>query len=90
MINMILKIDLRKNGTLKDHHIASLREDVSILLEDAMMRSNAGRWVDDVQTPEGIAIFFQVTDFSQGLKIIESTFRHHRFYPLIKVARLAA
>ena len=90
MIPMILKIDMQKNQKIEGHYIASLKENISILLEDALFRSNAGRWLDDFQTPEGIVIFFEMMDYMDGLKIIESTFRHHRYYPLIKVARRVA
>ena len=90
MAIMILKIDLQKNREFERHKITSLREDVSIRLEDALLRTNLGRWIDDLQTSEGIEIFFEVKDYVEGLRLIESTFRNHRLYPLIKVAQRAA
>ena len=90
MKNMVLKIDLQKTREFGKPNIASLREDISIRLEDALLRANGGRWIDDLQTSEGMMIFFEVKDYGEGLRIIESTFRNHRFYPLIKVARRAS
>ena len=90
MASMILKINLQKNREFERHSITCLREDLSIRLEDALLRTNIGRWIDDLQTSEGIVIFFEVTDYIEGLRLIESTFRNHRLYPLIKVAQQAA
>ena len=90
MASMILKINLQKNREFEGHNITCLREDLSIRLEDALLRTNIGRWIDDLQTSEGIVIFFEVTDYIEGLRLIESTFRNHRLYPLIKVAQQAA
>jgi hypothetical protein len=89
MAKLIVKVDLSDVEVTAGHQIMNLREDLSIRLQDAMMLSKIGRWVDDLHTADNIEIILDVSDYIKALVILETTFRDHHMYPLIKVSRQA-
>ena len=90
MAKLIVKVDLRDVKVIAGHQILRLREDLSIRLQDALMLSKIGRWVDDLQTAENIEIILEVTDYIKALVVLETTFRDHHMYSMIKVYQQAA
>ena len=90
MAKLIVKVDLRDVKVIEGHQILRLREDLSIRLQDALMLSKIGRWIDDLQTAENIEIIIEVTDYVKALVVLETTFRDHHMYSMIKVSHQAA
>ena len=90
MARLTIKIDLRDHKEIAGYQVLRLREDLSIRLEDALKHTKIGRWIDDLQTTENIEIILEVTDYVKALGILDTTFRDHHIYSLIKVSHRAA
>jgi hypothetical protein len=66
---------------------ATLRENMSTLLDKELKQAAVGKWIGGLHTKDTIQVFLAVSDYEQAVLIIQSTLKDHWMLPLMEIER---